>query len=64
MQEKRNKVYFMKSDWFEYRRRVIDHVRSDLAWIYTLQSKAFSTVLLVKRALRHSRAHMHEQTLF
>ena len=64
MQEKRNKVYFMKSDWFEYRRRVIDHVRSDLAWIYTLQSKAFSTVLLVNRALRHSRAHMHEQTLF
>lgn len=60
MQEKRNKVYFMKSDWFEYRRRVIDHVRSDLAKIYTLQSKAFSTVLLVKRALRHSRAHMHE----
>lgn len=64
MQEKRNKVYLMKSDWFEYRRRVIDHVRSDLAWIYTLQSKAFSTVLLVKRALRHSRAQMHEQTLF
>lgn len=64
MQEKRNKVYFMKSDWFEYRRRVIDHVRSDLAWIYTLQSKAFSTVLLVRRALRHSRAQMHEQTLF
>lgn len=64
MQEKRNKVYFMKSDWFEYKRRVIDHVRSDLAWIYTLQSKAFSTVLLVKRALRHSRAQMHEQTLF
>lgn len=60
MQEKRNKVYFMKSDWFEYRRRVIDHVRSDLAWI----SKAFSTVLLVRRALRHSRAQMHEQTLF
>lgn len=38
----------------------------DLAWIYTLkgQSKAFSAVHLVKRALGHSRALMHEQTLF